>query len=1709
MEKTHLSTALAVTVLSGAALCLLADPTEMPEGLEDLTSPSGTVTTTSSGSWVKPAKNAFDNGTKHNNDDRTIIQNTASADWTYDFGTPTVVNAYRLWSPSSTPYFYDKRMPKNWTFAGKNDGDADWTLLDEQTDQTGWGALEGRYYEFVNETPFRYYRFLSTAANPGSDGYTQFDELEYFYHPTLQPHFGNCVISKVADGEFRLTGVISAHSANALKIVFSAPDAQDVEINIGAQAEAVPFEKTISVTDGFREDVFYTAKLVAVNDEGTGTLDLPGLYYFGDALDPLDFTRKIEFTLSSDVQSALGGNRLLDFPVLIRFPGQIDGFDYTAFQTAGRDMMFADENGNEFPYEIDTWNPQGESLVWVKVPALTASMKIICYYGGAVNVLNDPTLVWSDYLGVWHFNGQTDGVTPNATANEGLDGASGEFTVIDGPFGSAAAQPGQNIRVADYEPAYEVGKNFSASGWFRLPGQTTSNYSTFISKKVGLNWDANTGWYLEMSQSKTKMTLIPSSGSTKNFLDVPDVTANWNHFYVTYNGSTAYVYLNGNTTPVISSTTAINASSTVFQMLASGQQGDEFRLSKTDASSLRVSMEYKTMAEQGFLVASASEPLDPAMPSIVASSLERTASGELTLGFTVKKVASSVTAVFSSEGNADIELPLGNFAVNGSFLQTYAFGGDLPVGRLYTVKLVATNLDNAEKVLEFTLPKSVYYGGSATISDYAKHVTITLPETFQGELSNFPLLVRVSESAISGFSSGDVKQAGKDVVFTDANGTQIPCECEVWNPAGESLFWVQVPSARAGTQIVMYYGTPAPIVAGPAMWSDYAGVWHLDETVAGEVAIIDATANGTNGKGGTKSTVTASGMFCGARGIPANQANGVAVISKNAAMDALTPSFTVSGWVRPYSLSSNWRYLFSRKSSDAYPSWGVQPRGDGAGNMSSLAAYSNGTSDSDSQRTLFTTSGKFTANAWTKYTFVYTPTNITLYLDGVPVATNATKPGAAVNGDLDFTIGGLTATSNTSLGADQDEVRLCKNPVSAEWVADEYAQETGAMALEFGAIEAADPTAPSLEAPVLIRNGDGSFSYSVRLLKGEGTVYAEYFDGENTVLHELSTADANYPKTYAETVAGLTAGTTYTYAVYSENTNGSKSRVAGGIFHNGTISMVKVSDAAEREFVPGIVTVSRENPGLAFTMTYQIDGTATSGVVYEPLTGSVTIPEGANVATIAIVPLASPTVKVDTDVVLTLDSGLYAIAPNAGSATVVIADLPPEEGFVTWVAPADGKASNPANWSTGLVPDDTANVLFDGRFSNAACEWDNAAPCTVASWTQRSDYTGTVTVDTTFDSYNAAFTNLTVIGDVKIDGGKLAPMTHGTSTATQFRLMMTVGGDFTVGPAGQVYAAGLGRWMNHSLWSGSSAHGGDNAQGTTQLFNPADPAFGSILEPTTVAHGCDGGTDQDAKKTRGGGAIYLVVTGDFVNNGVVNADGGVQYQASAAGGSIYIRAANITGSGTFTAKSLASGKTDGTGSIGSGGRIALVADGENTVTLSQITCSGRLEGWGRRGAPGTVYRKSATEAVISVRGDNANIQATTPIPAADDPANWRQCAKGIDLVGSDYAHLRLTKELAKVNTLSLQTGSKASDLNLDGKTLVVNKVYLNDENSRIAPGTYTYADAQERGWTWLKDSSFIPAVADNPETEEDESAPAVPGTGILRIATSSLIFILQ
>lgn len=100
-----------------------------------------------------------------------------------------------------------------------------------------------------------------------------------------------------------------------------------------------------------------------------------------------------------------GTETLTNFPALIKLPDCATGFAYADAAANGADVYFTDSTGDVLAHDIDTWNPQGKSFVWVKVPELTAVTTITMHWGEALPAdMPASTNTWSGYVGVWHMN---------------------------------------------------------------------------------------------------------------------------------------------------------------------------------------------------------------------------------------------------------------------------------------------------------------------------------------------------------------------------------------------------------------------------------------------------------------------------------------------------------------------------------------------------------------------------------------------------------------------------------------------------------------------------------------------------------------------------------------------------------------------------------------------------------------------------------------------------------------------------------------------------------------------------------------------------------------------------------------------------------------------------------------------------------------------------------------------------------------------------------------------------------------------------------------------------------------------------------------------------------------------------------------------------------------------------------------------------------
>ena len=133
---------------------------------------------------------------------------------------------------------------------------------------------------------------------------------------------------------------------------------------------------------------------------------------------------------------------LTDFPLLVQLNSS--RIEYEIMQPDGADLRFYDRNEVPLAYEIERWDPSGDSFVWVRVLEIDANDDhIFMDYGNpAAEDAQDPPGVWEGaYEAVWHLaDDPTTGVIMDSTGN-GHDGT----LPVGSDASSAAARVGPGI----------------------------------------------------------------------------------------------------------------------------------------------------------------------------------------------------------------------------------------------------------------------------------------------------------------------------------------------------------------------------------------------------------------------------------------------------------------------------------------------------------------------------------------------------------------------------------------------------------------------------------------------------------------------------------------------------------------------------------------------------------------------------------------------------------------------------------------------------------------------------------------------------------------------------------------------------------------------------------------------------------------------------------------------------------------------------------------------------------------------------------------------------------------------------------------------------------------------------------------------------------------------------------------------------------------
>lgn len=354
-----------------------------------------------------------------------------------------------------------------------------------------------------------------------------------------------------------------------------------------------------------------------------------------------DGDRNYRIQLSFDNSS--GTEDLQNYPVLVKLDAT--KIDYSV--TASNDLRFySADQSSELPYEVEKWDPQGESLIWVKVPIIHAQSSadnIWLYYGGSSTINLQPKQVWDpNYLLVYHFPDRiADYFYHPAQVQQYIDSSVNNNTGLRNAIGATSSGPSYTLEAKD--PRYNmVGRYYEShrgyvratngnvgdgqgqitiSAWVRANEYEVNSLNYYVIARKRSADALNQAYFMKIGGGKWSANLFtndadPSkNGSTAPDLDGGAVTADWTYLTLTYDQSQASnnlkLYRDG---ALVAATTRSGAlittsgsSTTPFTISKSSDAGaagggyrggvDEVRVSKQARSAAWILADYQIMSK--------------------------------------------------------------------------------------------------------------------------------------------------------------------------------------------------------------------------------------------------------------------------------------------------------------------------------------------------------------------------------------------------------------------------------------------------------------------------------------------------------------------------------------------------------------------------------------------------------------------------------------------------------------------------------------------------------------------------------------------------------------------------------------------------------------------------------------------------------------------------------------------------------------------------------------------------------------------------------------------------------------------------------------------------------------------------------------------------------------------------------------------------------
>ena len=451
------------------------------------------------------------------------------------------------------------------------------------------------------------------------------------------------------------------------------------------------------------------------------------------------------------------GGTLTNFPALVKLGASITNFAYSSFlSTNGYDLRFWDaQETTNLNYEIEHWNSNGESIVWVQVPSFTNNCYIWATWGDTASTnreaytTNGATFS-NGFVGVWHL---ADSVSDEATTGTYRDssaylnpGAQYNTGVGDGIAGPCGDFDGNDYILVPSEPQLNHKDYVTASIWVKcVPGGSWyQSWQMFVTKGHDSYWDLR-----RVGGGDTISFCLNNGNQAGGNTTVKD--GDWYQIVGTYSQSPleAKIYINGQLYHTFTPPGTLN-DTTGVPLQISGRDStasythrgllDELRVSRAYRSADWIKAEYDTIAaHDAFTLYGDVMPGDGVAPIINNGS-----------GATVGKGVATLNGNLLSDGGAT------------ATVYTYWGDNDGDTNKLSGWDYVITNGVSGPGAFSSNTPSSLLYGKTYYYRTYATNDGGY--DSWAPATTNFMTLIPTAQAPYINYDAGGTLPTGAGVI---------------------------------------------------------------------------------------------------------------------------------------------------------------------------------------------------------------------------------------------------------------------------------------------------------------------------------------------------------------------------------------------------------------------------------------------------------------------------------------------------------------------------------------------------------------------------------------------------------------------------------------------------------------------------------------------------------------------------------------------------------------------------------------------------------------------------------------------------------------------------------------------------------------------------------------------------------------------------------